>query len=251
MEGKKTGCGVVRDLMPLYVDGAAGAESRALVEDHLEHCPACRRELEQMRGSVALPPEEDTGAVQSWKKEIRRRVGRRALVWAAAVLAVTAALALALSAVVTFGVPGWRLEQEDRKFGDLENAALVAKARNGDMAFFLYQEGSRLHYTYYENNPGLNFGYHFRASGSGHDEAGVYCVRHGDTVMVVSLNGQEDIVRVERTADGGKGAGTAYQVTPGEPFALLFPRLDTEEDADLRAFNSAGEAVPFAAAYVR
>lgn len=61
MADRPMGCGVIQDLLPLYVDGAAGEESRALVEEHLRSCPVCRRELEQLRGRVVLPPETDGG----------------------------------------------------------------------------------------------------------------------------------------------------------------------------------------------
>ena len=52
MADRPMGCGVIQDLLPLYVDGAAGEESRALVEEHLRSCPVCRRELEQLRGQA-------------------------------------------------------------------------------------------------------------------------------------------------------------------------------------------------------
>ena len=41
MADRPMGCGVIQDLLPLYVDGAAGEESRALVEEHLRSCPVC------------------------------------------------------------------------------------------------------------------------------------------------------------------------------------------------------------------
>ena len=64
MADRPMGCGVIQDLLPLYVDGAAGEESRALVEEHLRSCPVCRRELEQLRGggsytTAAVPDLEE------------------------------------------------------------------------------------------------------------------------------------------------------------------------------------------------
>lgn len=49
-------CGVIRDLLPLYVDGACSEASRALVEEHMPGCPACARELARLRNSAC----EDT-----------------------------------------------------------------------------------------------------------------------------------------------------------------------------------------------
>ena len=35
-------CDVIRDLLPLYTDQAASADTVALVEEHLASCPACQ-----------------------------------------------------------------------------------------------------------------------------------------------------------------------------------------------------------------
>ena len=37
----KVSCDVIRDLLPLYTDQAASADTVALVEEHLASCPAC------------------------------------------------------------------------------------------------------------------------------------------------------------------------------------------------------------------
>ena len=103
---------------------------------------------------------------------------------AAGVVLLLIAAMLAASQFVRFGIPGWQLAERDR--GEEGQPVVLSEARNGDMAFFLYQEGSSLRYTYYENEPGLDFGYHFRASGTGHEETGVYVVQHGETLLVVS-----------------------------------------------------------------
>ena len=211
MADRPMGCGVIQDLLPLYVDGAAGEESRALVEEHLRSCPVCRRELEQLRGRVVLPPETDGGEVRAWEKGIRRRLERR-----------------------EEGQP-----------------VVLSEARNGDMAFFLYQEGSSLRYTYYENEPGLDFGYHFRASGTGHEETGVYVVQHGETLLVVSLNRVEEVEGIEVTDPESGTVRQTYPVAPGEPFAVLVTLGEGAEDLALRAVDRRGETVPFENYYVR
>jgi hypothetical protein len=45
-------CSIVRDLMPLVIDGVAGEASRALVEPHLAECPDCCRVMEDMRAGI-------------------------------------------------------------------------------------------------------------------------------------------------------------------------------------------------------
>lgn len=46
------GCDVVRDLLPLYVDGVCSQGSRTLIEEHLEGCAECAAMLEKLRDSA-------------------------------------------------------------------------------------------------------------------------------------------------------------------------------------------------------
>lgn len=39
----KNNCGIIRDLLPLYNDGAASEESKKAIEEHLKVCPDCRK----------------------------------------------------------------------------------------------------------------------------------------------------------------------------------------------------------------
>ena len=45
----KTECDVIRDLLPLYADDACSRQSRALVEEHLDECPACSEMLQRLK----------------------------------------------------------------------------------------------------------------------------------------------------------------------------------------------------------
>lgn len=47
-------CNVVRDLMPLYVDGCCSEESRRIVEAHMESCASCRLLMEEMRAPAPV-----------------------------------------------------------------------------------------------------------------------------------------------------------------------------------------------------
>ena len=79
-------CGVVRDLLPSYVEGLTSPESNTAVERHLSECPDCA----QLRTALAGAPEqaapEDAKEVDYLKK-VKRRGWRRV----AAAVAVTAA----------------------------------------------------------------------------------------------------------------------------------------------------------------
>lgn len=71
----KLTCGIVQDLLPLYLDGVCSPDSCRGVEDHLEHCPDCRHRLEAARG-LQLPdpaPEVPAQVLQRGLRKIRRR----------------------------------------------------------------------------------------------------------------------------------------------------------------------------------
>ncbi len=79
-------CGVIRDLLPLYADGVAGDETRALVEQHLETCAGCREELARMRAAVEADAADDAGFGRALQRQKRRRTRRTVLLIAAAVV---------------------------------------------------------------------------------------------------------------------------------------------------------------------
>ncbi len=48
----KQSCDVIRDLLPLYVDGVCSEDSRRMVEEHIAGCPVCAGMLEKLRDSA-------------------------------------------------------------------------------------------------------------------------------------------------------------------------------------------------------
>lgn len=44
-------CGIIRDLLPLYIDDVCNQESRSVVEEHILECVACRKCCEVMKGT--------------------------------------------------------------------------------------------------------------------------------------------------------------------------------------------------------
>ena len=82
----KIDCEVVRDLLPLYIDGVCSLESMRLVEDHLRECGACRMEYERMTSKEGQPaPAPDAAAVI---KKTAREMTVRAMLSAAGVAAI-------------------------------------------------------------------------------------------------------------------------------------------------------------------
>lgn len=74
-------CGVVRDLLPSYIEGLLGEESQQAVERHLAACPACTAALAAMREPGA-EAEEQSHEVDFLKK-VKKRNNRKVIAAAA------------------------------------------------------------------------------------------------------------------------------------------------------------------------
>ena len=71
----KTDCDVVRDLLPLYADDACSENSRALVNEHLLGCEACRAMLYQLKENeieTSLKREKDA-VIRHGAKRFKQR----------------------------------------------------------------------------------------------------------------------------------------------------------------------------------
>ncbi len=66
----KQACEVIRDLLPLYVDGACSSASREMIEKHLAECGACSALLEAMKSNTC------DKALQLEKEEVIARHAR-------------------------------------------------------------------------------------------------------------------------------------------------------------------------------
>lgn len=246
-------CGVIRDLLPLYADQVASPESRALVEEHLNGCEGCRRELEQLTRNVSLPPEQNEKAeMKRWKKALSRKVNRRALAWGLAVVLLLGMVSISLYGA-NFGVPASRLEADSRRNGAAEGELLV-QVVNEDIGFLLFDKGEgRVRFNVYVNRPGFDFGYHFRhgASRPAQDNLfSLYSYQAEDSSLVFSLTGS-GVVRVEQTIEDSTIPGTVYLVDPDQPWAVIFTHMPkSEKHAYLTAYNADGEVVPFTTCYI-
>lgn len=68
-------CGVVRDLLPSYVEGLLGEESRQAVDRHLEGCPGCTAQRDAMAAPAAGP--EETVKEVDFLKKVKKRSAKR------------------------------------------------------------------------------------------------------------------------------------------------------------------------------
>lgn len=86
-------CSIVKDLLPLYVDGVCSEESHRLITEHLKECKACRDELDMLSFDFKISSADEKEAVKKFKKKTERRVTVKAI-------SVILALAVAVFGVV-------------------------------------------------------------------------------------------------------------------------------------------------------
>ena len=69
----KLSCDIIRDLLPLYAEELASADSREAVEGHLLGCESCRKAYEDMKTCPVIIPEEpglDTVRRGLWRRRL-------------------------------------------------------------------------------------------------------------------------------------------------------------------------------------
>ena len=52
---KKISCDIIKDILPLYLDGVVSNATKEMVEEHLGSCDSCRKEAEILKQDILLP----------------------------------------------------------------------------------------------------------------------------------------------------------------------------------------------------
>lgn len=90
-------CGIIDDLLPLYVDGACSEESKAAIEVHLASCKACREKLGRMKTETIVTEKimySGEATVVNYAKKVRKH--RIKVAVGAVAISVVAACVLSL-----------------------------------------------------------------------------------------------------------------------------------------------------------
>lgn len=91
-------CGIIDDLLPLYVDGDCSEESKAAIEAHLASCQVCRDKLDRMKAETVIPKTaESNGKVTVVK--YARKIKRHRIRLTIGAVAISVAVACVLSLV--------------------------------------------------------------------------------------------------------------------------------------------------------
>lgn len=124
-------CAVVRDLLPIYVEGLTEPETNAAVEAHLKTCPACTARLAAMRAPEPSPEAETAKEVDYLKKVKRRSWKRVVLAVLITVLVLMGALAAKLFLLGSAAGPEsmvFYVEQSDETLSLRISSAVSANA---------------------------------------------------------------------------------------------------------------------------
>lgn len=108
---KDISCQIIQDLLPLYVDGAASEDTKALVEQHLKDCPDCRTQAEQMGEKLAFPVSvkvsvNDAQLLQKFKRGLRNKK------LLAALISVAVTAALFIGGYTLLFIPTWAIPMD-------------------------------------------------------------------------------------------------------------------------------------------
>ena len=71
----KLSCNIIKDLLPLYIDGVCSSDSVNAIEEHLRDCPLCEAEFMNLQNNTDIKPEIDKDidkAVKNANKKIKK-----------------------------------------------------------------------------------------------------------------------------------------------------------------------------------
>jgi predicted anti-sigma-YlaC factor YlaD len=104
----KMSCEIIRDLLPLYLDGVCSNDSRTAVDEHLAICDNCEAELRAMR--TALPTGDtkqnlkEAETIKHLSEKWRKGMAKSLLKGILYTISAIAALALIVSVFVDFRI---------------------------------------------------------------------------------------------------------------------------------------------------
>ena len=93
----KISCDIIKDLLPLYIDGVCSSDSIDVIEEHLKECPLCEAEFMNLQNNTDIKPDIDKDidkAVKNANKKIKK--GKKK--------AVAKALSITMAIIVIAGI---------------------------------------------------------------------------------------------------------------------------------------------------
>lgn len=146
-------CNIIRDILPLYLDGIVSGDTASFVEEHLENCAACRTALETMKVPTALetaasaPQTNDEAPLKAFAKQWNRK--KRITISAfAAVLLLAVLLGSSLISYLKFDTANpfsaasgfLQITAAHKDYVEIQRSPKVVLAQPGDAQLTAYME---------------------------------------------------------------------------------------------------------------
>lgn len=112
-------CSVVKDLLPLYIEKMLSEDTAAFVQEHLEHCSECRKEMECMNTPMIPSPQTDISPLINLKKKLFRKKLQSIILSVALVLSLAISLFAYLTAPKYFLFTSNLLSIEESRDGSI------------------------------------------------------------------------------------------------------------------------------------
>lgn len=183
----KLTCNVIRDLLPLYVENIASDDTRALVEEHINLCTDCKKQLKEMQMPNKLPPDTDATLL----KKLKRKLSMKKI--QTVILSVMIALAVAITALAYLTAPNYLPYSGN----------LMSLKENSDGTILA---------TFNDKVSGYSIGYDFSRDGSGYvyritvwnNLWNQYIIKNNAQSTVLNPNGENITSIYYYTSDGSE-----------------------------------------------
>lgn len=70
---KENNCNIIKDVLPLYVDDVVSEDTKKMVNNHLEDCQECRKELDLMKKEIYIPAEKEITVIKNFNKKFKQK----------------------------------------------------------------------------------------------------------------------------------------------------------------------------------
>lgn len=75
---KKISCNIIKDILPLYLDGVVSDDTKKMIEEHLKECNQCRNEAVKLKQDVVLPASKSVRLAETEvMKGLKRKLFRK------------------------------------------------------------------------------------------------------------------------------------------------------------------------------
>ncbi len=97
-------CDIIKDLLPLYIDGVSSEGTNKLIEEHLSECEECKKELELMQDAPTLTVKDDSleKSVKTAGKKLKKFKKKMVIKAISAALAICVVLTMFFQFVLNY-----------------------------------------------------------------------------------------------------------------------------------------------------